>query len=116
MVFVDFSARLKAMTKQLGMYKNIRQATTHKPVEMVLNFDSFLFPGDTACSLCTFLASLNNLKLTNINGGRNTAMNIVKDTGPETIKPYLGIMCMTVVVISNTARKDSSLRLVTDVR
>ena len=85
------------MTKQLGMYKNIRQATTHKPVEMVLNFHSFLFPGDTACSLCTFLASLNNLKLTNINGGRNTAMNIVKDTGPETI--YLFIYLFPSVII-----------------
>ena len=104
------------MSKQLGMYNKIRQATTHKPVEMFLNFFLVLFPDNTARPLSTFLTIINNLKLTNINSGRNMTRRIVRDTVPEITKSLLEITYMTVVRISDTARRVSNLRLVTVVR
>ena len=82
-VFVDFSARLNAMRKQHGMDSNIRQPTAHKAVEIFFKFIVVLFLGDTARSRCTFLAVVNNVKLTNINAGRNTAKIIIKNAEPR---------------------------------
>ena len=115
-VFVDFSARLNAMWKQVGMHNNIRQPTAHKAVERLLEFIVVLFSGNTARSRCTFLAMINNLKLRKINNGRNKAKKIIKDTAPE-IKfiPVLEITLMAAVEMINIARRVSSLRLVTDV-
>ena len=64
----------------VGMYNNIRQATTHNGVEMFFKHFVLIFPGDTARSLHTFLTTTNNLKLTNIIGGRSRAIRIIKDT------------------------------------
>ena len=114
--FVNFPASSNAMSKLIGMDNNNVQPTAHKAVEMFFKFIVVLFPGDTARSRCTFLAMTNNLKLTNINGGRNTAMRTIKNTGLENSKLYPKLICMTVVVICNIARRVSSLRLVTDVR
>ena len=75
-----------------------------------------LFSGDTARSQCTFLAIINSLKLTNINGGRYKAKKIIKNTGPEITKSFLEIVHMTIAGKSNIVRRVSSLRLVTDVR
>ena len=115
-VFADFSARLNTMLKLVGMYNNIKQATTHKAIEMFCKFTVVLFSGDTARSRCTFLTMINSLKLTKINGGRNKARKMSKSIAPEIARPFLEIMRMTVIGISNIARRDNSLRLVTDVR
>ena len=42
-VFADFSARLNAMLKFVGMYNNIKQATTHKAIEIFCKFTVVLF-------------------------------------------------------------------------
>ena len=76
-VFLGMRARSNAMLRLLGMYSNIRQATSHKAVETFLKFFVFLFPDDTARWRCTFLAMMNNLKLTNIKGGRNKTIAII---------------------------------------
>ena len=47
-VFVDMRARLNAVSMLVGMHSNIRQATSHKAVEMFLKFFVFPFPDDTA--------------------------------------------------------------------
>ena len=47
---------------------------------MFFKFIVVLFPGDTVRSRCTFLAMVNNLKLTNINSGRNIVVKIIKNT------------------------------------
>ena len=75
------------------MYNNIRQATAHKAIEMFFKFTVVLFSGDTtARSRCTFLAMVNNLKLTNINGGRNKAIEIIKNSALEIRKRFIEIM------------------------
>ena len=114
-MFVNFPESSNAMSKLIGMDNNNVQATAHKAVEMFFKFIVVLFPGDTVRSRCTFLAMVNNLKLKNINGGRNKAMKIIKNTGLEITKLYAKIICMTVVVSSNIVRRVSNLRLVTDV-
>ena len=93
------------------MNNNIRQATTHKPVEMFFKFIFALFSGNTARSRCTFLAIANNLKLTNINGGRYKTRRINKKTAREITRLFLEIVNMTVVVMSNIPKKVRSLRL-----
>ena len=98
------------------MDSNTRQATTHKAVETVFKFFVVLFSGDAALSRCTFRTMINNLKLTNINGGRNKPRKIVIVTGKEIIKPFIDIKHLTAIVVTNIARRVSSLRLVTDVR
>ena len=98
------------------MYNKIRQATAHKAVEMFLKFVVVLFPDDTACSSCIFLAMMYNFKLTNINGGRNNAMKINEKTAQEITKAFLEIIFIIITGMSNIARRVSSLRLVTDVR
>lgn len=103
------------MTKLLGMDNNIRKATSHKPVEMFLNFTAVLVPGVTARLRCTFLRMINNLILTNINGGRNKHMKSSSNVTTGIIKPFLEIIYMIVVGMSKIARRVSSLRLVTDV-
>ena len=70
-VFVGMRARMNAVFRLVGMYNNIRQATTHKAVEMFLKFFVFLFPD------VTFPAMMNNLKLKNMNGGRNKTKAII---------------------------------------
>ena len=115
-VFADLSARLNAMLKLVGMYNNIREAKTHKAIEMFCKFTVVLFSGDAARSRCTFLTMMNNFKLTNINGGRNKARKMSKSIATEITKPFLEIICMTVIGISNIARRVNSLCLVTDVR
>ena len=114
-VFADLAARLNAMLKLAGRYNNIRQPTTHNAVEMFFKFFLFLFSCDTARSRRTFLAMMNNLKLTNINGGRNKAMRMIKFSELEITKLPLEIVNMTIVEMSIIATKVSSLRLVTDV-
>ena len=74
------------------MYNNIRQETAHKVIEMFFKFAVVLFSGDTARSRCTFLAMVNNLKFTNINGGRNKAMKIIKNTALEIWKRFMEIV------------------------
>ena len=115
---MDFSAKFEAMWKQNGTYSNIRQATAYKPVEMFFKFNVGLSPGtgDTACSRLTFRAMVNNLRLTNINGGRNKARRIIKNTLPRITKPLAEIRYVTTVEMSNIARRVSNLPLVTDVR
>ena len=88
----------------------------HKDVEMFLKFLDVLFPGDTARSSCTLLAMMNNLKLININGRRNKAVKINKNTAQEFTKAFLEIIFIIITGMSNFARRVSSLRLVTDVR
>ena len=104
------------MTKLNGMYNNIRQATIHKPVEMFLNFNAVSVPGETARSRFTFLAMVNNLTLTNMNGGKYKLMKISLNAMTEIITPLLELMCMTADGMSNIASRVSNLRLVTDVR
>ena len=89
-VFVDFSARLNAMYKLFGIINNMKQATAHKPVEIFFKLIFVLFPGDAALSRCTFLAMINNLKLTKINGKKNKAMKVIKYT--VITKPFLEIV------------------------
>ena len=115
-VFVDFLARLNAMSRQLGMHNKIRQPTAHKAVEMFFILIVVLLSGNTVRSRCTFLAMIINLKLTKINDGRNKAKKIIKDTAPE-IKfiPVLEMTLMTAVEMINIPRRVSSLRLFTDV-
>ena len=115
-VFVDFPVRLNVMKKLAGMENNIKQATAHKPTEMFFKFTVVLCPGGTVRLRVTFLAIASNLKLANINGGKNNATKIAKNTAREIAVPVLEIIYTTVVVISNIARRVSSLRLVTDVR
>ena len=85
-------------------------------MEMFFKFFHFLFPGDTDRLLRSFLAMTANLKLTNINGGKNKAMRITKFTEIEITKPFLEIIYKTAIGMSNIARRVSGLRLVTDVR
>ena len=115
-VFVDLSAKLNTMLKLVGMQNNIRQATTHKAIQMFCKFTVVLFSGDAARPRCTFLTTINHLKLTKINGGRNKARKISKSIAPEIAKLFLEIMRRTVIGKSNIARRVNSLRLVTDVR
>ena len=75
--------------KLVGMYNNIRQATVHHAVEMFFKF-TFHFPGDTARLRRAFPEIISNCKLKNINGRRNRAMRMIKDTVEESIKPLLG--------------------------
>ena len=110
-VLKDFPARLNAMFKLVGRYNNMRQPTTHNAAEMFFKFFLFLFSCDTGRSRCTFLAMMNNFKLTNINGGRNKAMRIIKFSELEITKLPLEIVNMTIVEVNNIARKVSSLRL-----
>ena len=90
-VFSDFSARPNAIVTLIGIDSNIRQATAHKPIELFFKFIVVLFPGNTARSRCTFLAMVNNLKMTNPNGGRNNAMKIIANVPGEKTKPFLTI-------------------------
>ena len=85
---------------------------------MFFKFNVGLSPGtgDTACSRLTFRAMVNNLKLTNINGGRSKARRIIKNTLPRITKPLAEIRYVTTVEMSNIARRVSNLPLVTDVR
>ena len=93
------------------MYNNIRKAKTHKPIEMFFKFIVVLFPGDTIRSRCTFLAMVNNLKLTNINSGRNIVVKIIKNTVEEITKPFSEIIPMTAAMTSSITRRVSNLRL-----
>ena len=89
-MFVDFSARLKAMRKLVGMYNSIRQVKTHEPVEMFFRFNIVLFSGDTARSQCTFLVILNKF---NVDKHKWLEIykikRIIKDTEREITKPFL---------------------------
>ena len=89
--------------------------TAHKPIEMFLKFFLVLFPGDAALSWRTFLTMINNLKLTNIIGGKNKALKAIKYAASGITKAFLDIIYKTMVGMSNIARRVSSLRLVTDV-
>ena len=115
-LYVVFSARLNAIKKPLGTDNNIGQATTHKAVEMFWKFLFALVSGDTCRSRWAFLAMVNNLKLTNINGGRHNASIMIKNTGRGITKLFLEIMYITTVGMSNIEKTVRILRLVTDMR
>ena len=86
-------------------------------MEIFLKFIVVLIPGDTVRPRCTFLTMVNNLKFTNINGGRNKAKKIIKETKVLIAAiPLLEILSMTVIRMSNIVRRVSSLLRVTDVR
>ena len=104
-VLKDFPARLNAMFKLVGRYNNMRQPTTHNAGEMFFKFSLLPFSSDTARSRCTFLAMMNNLRLININGGRNKTMRMIKFNELEITKLPLEIVNMTIVKVSNIARK-----------
>ena len=83
---------------------------------MLFKFTVVLRPGDIARLRFSFIAITNNLKLTNRNGGKNNATKIATNTAEEITILLLEIIDMTVVVMSNVARRANSLRLVTDLR
>ena len=99
-MFSEFSARSNAMLKPSGVYSNIRRQKPIKPSKYFSNLLSFSLL-DTLRSRCTFLAMVNNLKLTNINSGRNIVVKIIKNTVEEITKPFSEIIPMTAAVTSS---------------
>ena len=115
-MFSDTSQKMYAIKKLFGMDNNKRQAATYKPREMFFKFIAVLFSGDIARSLCTYLATMNNLKLITANAGRHKANRIIKYSPGEITTLFLEIVYITSVGMSNIASRVNSLRLVTDVR
>ena len=77
---------------------------------------ALLCSGDIALRRRTFIAIISNLKLTNVNGGKNKAMQIIEATGREMIKSFTHIIFSVVDGMTNIAKRINNLRLVTDVR
>ena len=98
------------------MDNTTRQATTNKQAEILFKFTVGSFSVDVVFMRRTPLEILKSLKLMNIKQKNRMIKRNITASVQEIIMSSAEITYKVVCTMSNTARRVSSLRLVTDVR